>query len=412
MSDKTFFFVSQVFYPDEVATASLFTDLCIELSDNNIDVIVWCSQPTYTAFEKQPKLLEYKGISITYLNGTNYRKDNILGRIINYTSFSFFLFLKLILSRDKTPVFTVTNPPFLGFIVSLASYFTKREFIYLILDVYPDGLIRLGKISENHFISRTWQRINKVILKRALKIIVLGRDMAEWAKLVCPSEASKISYIPHWQNENLFKKKNFNENIFVNKHNLKNKFIVQYSGNMGLWHNMKPFALVAKDLEFKEKDILFVFIGDGIRKKEMFEIWNNKVPRNTLLLPFQSKENIGDSLTACHIALISLREGLEGIAVPSKLYGILAAGVPIIGMVPEKTEISLVINEEKCGFVLNPGDTVALKNTILELKKNQSLRQEMGVNSRKAFEQKYTTKIISKKYIDIILEVSDKENDN
>lgn len=405
MNKKSFFFVSQVFYPDEVSTAGLFTDLCIELSENEVEVTVWCSQPSYTINKKQPRQVQYKGISIKYLRATNFKKDNKFGRIINYISFSFSLFVKLLFSRNKAPVYTVTNPPFLGMIVSIACYLTKRKYVYIVLDVYPEGLIKLGKLSENHLIAKLWRRINKYILKNAIKTLVLGRDMVEWAKVIAPAEILKIIYVPHWQNEGLFKKKNFNENNLVKEYNLQNKFVVQYSGNMGLWHDMKTFAIVAKDFQFLEEDIQFVFIGDGLRKKELFEIWDNKIPSNTLVLPFQPKEKLGDSLTACHVALITLREGLEGVAVPSKLYGILASGVPIIGMVPPNSEISLVINEEKCGFVINPGDTNELKNKILELKNNINLRQTMGMNSRNAFEEKYTTKIITKKYLDIIAQL-------
>lgn len=88
MNKKSFFFVSQVFYPDEVSTAGLFTDLCIELSENEVEVTVWCSQPSYTTNKKQPRQIRYKGISIKYLRATNFKKDNKFGRIINYISFS------------------------------------------------------------------------------------------------------------------------------------------------------------------------------------------------------------------------------------------------------------------------------------------------------------------------------------
>ncbi len=396
---KKFFFVSQVFYPDVVSTAGLFTDLCLEIEEKGTKVEVWCAQPSYTTLKRQPKQVFYKGIKITYIWSTNFRKDILLGRLSNYLTFSVFIFLKLLFSKDKAPIFTVTNPPFLGFLILLIGRIKKRKFVYIVLDVYPDSIIRLGKISDKHIISVIWKKINKSILKNASKILVLGRDMIEWIKTINPGALHKVEYLPHWHDENLIKPMPYEKNPFVKKFNLSDKFVVQYSGNMGLWHDMITFAKITKELE--SEDIFFIFIGDGLRKKELFEEWNNKVPKNSLVLPYQPKKNLGNSLTACHVALISLRDNLEGMAVPSKLYGILASGIPLVAMVPENSEISFVVNEEKCGYVVNPGDRNELKRRLIELKMNTDLRITMGKNARKAFEQKYTTKRIAQKYIQI-----------
>jgi len=397
---KKFFFVSEVFYPDEVSTAGLFTDLAIELAKKNIQVDVWCAQPSYTTIIRQPRKIKLKGVNITYLPSTNYFKDHLLGRLVNYITFSFSLFFKLIFSKEKSPVFTVTNPPILGAIVMVTCYLKKRKFIYIILDVYPDGIIRLGKISAQNLVSKIWKNVNRLILGRAEKILVLGRDMIDWVISINSNVRDRIHYIPHWQNEDLFHYIQYTENPFVIEHNIQDKFVVQYSGNMGLWHDMQIFAKVAKKLE--NDGVTFFFIGGGMRKKEHFNEWNNEVPSNTKVLPFQPKEKLGESLTACHAALITLRKGLEGMAVPSKLYGILAAGIPVLAVVPENSEIALVVNEENCGFVIKPGDEIGLVNAITELKLNIEKRTIMGENARNAFNKKYTTQVSAEKYYEII----------
>ena len=400
---KKFFFVSQVFYPDEVSTAGLFTDLCLELGKSKVNVEVWCAQPSYTTFKRQKGKINYQGINITYVSSTNFNKDLLFGRLFNYLTFSLSLFFKLLFSKDKAPVFTVTNPPFLGILISFICKIKKRKFVYIVLDVYPDSIIRLGKISDKHFISILWKRLNRHVLKTASKILVLGRDMIEWIKQTYPEALARVEYLPHWHDEDLIKPMNYDKNSFVTELNLQNKFVVQYSGNMGLWHDMRTFARAAKELG--DEDITFVFIGGGLRKKELFEEWNNEIPENCRILPYQPKEKLGNSLTACHVALISLREKLEGMAVPSKLYGILASGVPLVAMVPEESEISFVVKEERCGYVIAPGNTDELKMRLTELKQNQNLRAEMGKNARKAFEQKYTTRIIAQKYIRILADI-------
>ena len=252
-------------------------------------------------------------------------------------------------------------------------------------------------------IAKLWQVFNKKLLFSAERIICIGRDMKRILTSSCPVCIERIRYIPNWQNEDLIKHISFSENTFIKEHNLHDKFVIQYSGNMGLWHDMKPFAELAK--YFENKNVSFCFIGDGMRKKEMFEVWVGQIPSNTLFLPFQNSSNLAMTLTACHVGLISLREGLEGIAVPCKLYGILAGGTPILAQVPIASEIALVVKEENCGIVVEPGNFQGLVNAVNYLKENEDIRFEMGRNARLAFEQKYTLKTAAENYYNLIKEI-------
>jgi glycosyltransferase involved in cell wall biosynthesis len=400
VENKTFFLISQVFFPDEVSTAALFTDLCVTLAnEHNYDVRVWCAQPSYTTLKRQPRKLKYKDVNISYIQSTNFSKNSIFGRLVNYFTFSVFLFFKLLFDRDSSPVFTVTNPPFLGIILYLAKKLRNKKYIYIIHDIYPDGLVLLGKLSDSSLITKIWRFFNRKVLRNAEKIIVIGRDMEA---LIVKSDSSlkeKIVYIPNWQNALFIDNSKFVENDFLMENDIAESFVVQYSGNMGIWHDMRSIALAAKALN--NGIIKFCFIGDGKSKKEMYEAWNDDVPSNVKFFPFQPKENLTQSLTACHVALISLREGLEGIAVPCKLYGILASGRAIIAQVPLNSEIAAVVGEENCGVVVAPGKVEDLIDAIKYLEKNPSVCRLMGENARKAFEQKYTTDIISQKYIKI-----------
>jgi glycosyltransferase involved in cell wall biosynthesis len=135
-----------------------------------------------------------------------------------------------------------------------------------------------------------------------------------------------------------------------------------------------------------------------MRKKELLESINDKNATNILFLPFQTNENYSYSVTACHVALVSLREGLEGMAVPSKIIGIMAAGIPVIAMVPDHSEIAYIVKEEKCGYIINPSDSEGLVNAITELKSDENLRKRLGQNGRDAFLRKYTAEIVAEKF--------------
>jgi len=130
-----------------------------------------------------------------------------------------------------------------------------------------------------------------------------------------------------------------------------------------------------------------------------------KDSRNIIFLPFQPVEKLNMILTACNAAIVTLKEGLEAMAVPCKIYGIMASAVPVIAMVPENSEIARLVSEEKCGIVLSPADSVGLIDTIEMLKANPGLRKEMGRNGRKAFENKYSSRIAAEKYKSLLQEL-------
>ncbi|MCP4714283.1 MAG: glycosyltransferase family 4 protein [Deltaproteobacteria bacterium] len=394
---QKFFLISQVFYPDETATAAILTDIAAELAkDPAVSVEVWCAQPSYSTRQRQKSKVIHNNMEIFYMPGTNFPKAVLAGRLLNYLTFSLALFVRLLCAPGRTPVFTVTNPPFLGILVWLNSRLRRMPYVYIVHDVQPDGLLRLGMLKKNSFAARVWTWLNRCVLRGAERIVVIGRDMVGWVEATAPSAVDKTVYIPNCQDEQLIKPLNFNENLFVKGHQLADSFVVQYSGNMGLWNDMKSLALAARRL--CGQGVQFCFIGAGMRQKELFEVWGNVAPENTLFLPFQPKNRIGASLTACHVALISLRRGLEGIAVPSKLYGILAAGVAVIAQVPQDSEVALTVGEAGCGIVVEPGDDEGLVRAILYLKEHERERLQMGRNARQAFEKKFTSSRVAEQY--------------
>lgn len=397
---KKFFLISQVFYPDEVSTAGLFTQLCERMAELDIDVEVWCAQPSYNKNRRQPRNRVYKGIHIRYLPSTYFRKSSFIGRLLNYLTFTISLIFKFLFSRNKSTVFSSTNPPYLGYIIACLCRIKKRKFVYLIQDVFPEGLVRIGKLSKKSIVVKIWDRLNNYTLKQSDKIIVLGRDMKDWLISFYEQTETKMQIIPIWQDEKLIHPVPFSQSMFVKGNRLENKFVIQYSGNMGLWNDMVFFAEAIS--RFKDPEILFTFIGDGIRKKEMVKTWNKIIPDHVQLYTFQPMFGLNDVLAACHVALVSLREGAEGMALPSKIMGILASGRPTIAVVPKESEISFILNEENCGIQVDPGDMNAFIKALELLKSNSSLREEMGINARRAFENKYSVRIVAEKYMDLI----------
>ena len=227
--------------------------------------------------------------------------------------------------------------------------------------------------------------------------------MMEWLRDVCRDALAKTEYIPLWQDDRLISPLEFGLNDFVIENHLKDKFVIQYSGNMGLWNEMDTMGKAVRE---NLKDIVFMFVGGGMRKKELLEAISSDYLKNVIILPFQPNEKFNTILNACHVSLVTLCDKLEGMAVPSKIYGILAAGIPVIALVPQNSEIAFIVREENCGFVINPGDLDEFIKAIGLLKSDENLRKQMGHNSRLAFEEKYSTREIAGRYKLMIEELS------
>lgn len=399
MGKKQFFLISQVFYPDQVSTANLFTKLALKIAERkDVEVTVWCAQPSYDFRNRQPSKVIYKDIHIHYLPSTSFRKKYFLGRLINYLTFMLSVAAKLIFSPNKSAVFTHTTPPTLAILLSFLCKVKRRKFVYVLLDIFPEGLVRVGKLKKSSFIKIVWEKLFRKSLKRSDKIIVIGRDMQDYIIDFYPLAADKTQYIPIWQDEKLIEPLAMHKNPFIRKYELEEKFIIQFSGNMGLWNDMQ---VIGKAINKSEENLFYLIIGDGMRKGELLKSID-AVNDRYMMLPFLPNNEYAQSVATAHIALVTLRDGLEGMAVPSKIIGIMAAGVPVVGIVPGESEIAKIINEEQCGIVVEPGHTGQLIEEINKLKNDETLRMEMGQRGRRAFLEKYTTTIIAQKYIQLI----------
>jgi len=395
----------QLFYPELVSTGQTLTELCEVLIDLGIDIEVVCGPPTILdGRTKVPRYLEYKGIKIKRVWGTRFPKLTFIGKFINQVTYALSVFFHLIFDFSKRPILVVTNPPFLGAICAMLRVFGGKSYIYLVFDVYPDTAIKLGVLREKGIIAKLWDWWNRIILKHASAVIVLGRCMKE--VIVSKGKGTnslsdKIHLIHVWSDDRLIQPVERKENPYIKKWNLEGKFVVIYSGNMGRFHDMETIMEAAKELK-ENKYILFLFIGEGYKKKWMEEYVNKWKLTNCQFHTYADRKDLGISLACAHVGLVSLTAGQEGLSVPSKTFGILAAGVPVIGIMSQTTEIALIIEENNSGIVVEPGDVKGLVNTILKLYTDRDLREKMGQNGRTAIDKKYNLKAAAMKYKHII----------
>jgi glycosyltransferase involved in cell wall biosynthesis len=262
------------------------------------------------------------------------------------------------------------------------------EFQYMILDAYPESLIALG-MKPRSIGARVWFWSNKIAYRRASEMVVLGRDMTTMLVNNYGLDERRIVYIPHWSAIEAPDPMPIEDSEMLRRLGLEDKFVVQYSGNMGMWHDMNIFVRAAKELE-DDPSIHFLFIGSGVRRDAAVALSEELETKNVTWHDFVPLSQLRESLSCCHAALISLRAGLEGVAVPSKLYGILMSGRAIIAQVPLETETAYTIDEGDCGVVVAPDDLEGLVRTIREIAADPEGTARMGRNAFEAYRTKYT----------------------
>lgn len=196
-----------------------------------------------------------------------------------------------------------------------------------------------------------------------------------------------------------------NEKIlaFKKKYNLENKFIIMYSGNLGLYYDLENIIKCLKNFS-NINNVAFVFVGDGSIKDNLVEYKNKNKLNNVVFIPYQDKEDLIYSLNAADVHWCVSAKGIKGVSVPSKLYGIMAVGKPVLGVLEEGSEARLIIEETCCGLICEPGDyEVVEQNIRWFIGKAESIEEKtMGMQGREYLVKKLTKDVSVSKYIEEI----------
>lgn len=285
----------------------------------------------------------------------------------------------------------LANPPFYSIIGSWIRKFRGGRFVYILMDVYPDIMVRAGVLKEGGLAARILGRIARAPLRAADVVVVLGEDMKDIVirEGACPE---KVVMIRNWADPEKVFPVDHGENRFRRKWGLAGKFVVEYSGNLGVSHSFEDLLAVAEELADRD-DIRFLFVGGGVRFREVEKEVVRRGLRNVVMRPYQDSSDLAQSLSVGDLHYVSLRNGFEGLVVPSKAYGIMAAGRPMVYQGSEGGEIARMIVREDIGMVVGEGDREKLRETILTLYKNRPLAERMGMRARQALEERYSASI-------------------
>ena len=341
----------------------------------------------------------YNGVKINRVNNIGKHHGNLFSRVVFSLSFIIKSFFFLVLNRKKYDALIITtNPPFLGILMLALKFFLRIPYVIIAYDIYPQILGKMGILDKNSLLYKFWEWLNTRVYNKSFKIISIGEDMTQVIQNEMKiKDSSKIELIYNWSDKEKVYPVVKSENNFIRDNGLEGKKILLYSGTLGSTHNIEDILTAAKELK-NERNILFVFIGSGAKVDLVKQYIESSDSSNAILLPFQPIEIIAQTLSSATLSFVCLDSVFTGLSVPSKSYGILAAKVPIIGMMDSNAEISRTIERFNCGIVWNKNSNTSLSNLILDVLNDESRISEMSNNALQAFLNNFEITISVEKY--------------
>lgn len=353
--------INQAFWPDVVATSQLMTDWAEHLATHGHEVHVIASRSVYgQQGGALPRRETYQGTIIHRVGLNLFRKGGILTRLIDFGLFHILAFFTAMFLPRPEVVVCLTTPPFIGVVGRAMQMLRGSRYVQYEMDLYPDVPVALGVMKPQSFLTRRFEGLHRYLLRKADRVIVLGRCMQRViaAKGIAPE---KMVLVTPWADPEQIVPLRREVNAFRREHGLQDKLVVMYSGNLGLGHDISTLCAAMERLykdgeqNPRDREMAFVFIGGGKRMGEVAAFVKAHGLPELLMLGYQPREKLSETLSAGDLHLITQAAGTTGLIVPSKYYGILAAGRPSLYIGPLDTEVALSIREQELGTVLEIG---------------------------------------------------------
>lgn len=395
--------LNQYFYPDNVTSATLATELALELAKNsNYSVKVVTGYPKEYKMSNEPIDVQevYSGVKIRRLRYYQPNRASTIGRIVNYFSFFFRLLFSVGEFRNTDWLIVYSSPPLSPIVPAIIKNIYKFKIMYVVHDLYPDIAESLGYITRNGFTYRIFSIINRYVFSKSDKIIVLSSEMKEYF-LRTKGFGDRVEVIPNWYTPTIVNsvgdadKKS--SHASTNKKD-KQPIRIVYGGNLGIPQDVDKLINEIERCK-DDKGIVFVFACHGNKKEYFFSKIKEKGISNVIDAGYIGKGEYDRLVEESDMALLSFDPKSAGMASPSKVYAYLAHSKPVIFIGPSTMEIAIDLTAEKSGFVITPDDYFNMLDAIKIIKSNDKIMKEMGENAFQLYSKKYRLSNIVETYI-------------
>lgn len=396
-------FINRFFFPDHSATSQLLTDLTVHLAQTGFNVTVLTSRQTYdNPLMIHPGKAAVQGVRIIRVWSTRFGRQHLPGRALDYLTFyaSALWRLLYVVGRGDLIV-TKTDPPLISVVGALVSRIRGAVLVNWIQDLFPEVASALA-MEGSDWLERPLRALRNRSLLAARRNVVIGEGMAKKLREEgIPSE--NIRVIHNWADGLAIQPVDREKNDLRREWNLHDKFVVGYSGNFGRAHEFGTILSAAEILRDLTR-IVFLFVGAGAQLTWMRHEVESKQLRNVIFKPYQSRDQLSMSLSVPDIHVISLLPALEGLIVPSKFYGIAAAGRPMLYIGDKEGEIPQMIRDAQCGFTVEVRQSKEAASVIREAAQDEYVCSRLGHQARMLFDQRFDKRYAEKAWESIITE--------
>lgn len=418
-SKKKLLIYAHYYVPDVASTGQILRELAEGILET-FDVTVICVVPSYTGVvSSEYKTQKYykeniNGVQVIRIRVSEFSKSNKVSRIKNILDYFFGAIVATFKVGKQDYVFSISQPPILGGLLGVFGKIIKHaRYIYNIQDFNPEQTMAVG-YSKNKLVLKIMMFLDKFSCKHSDLVITVGRDLIETLeKRFQGKKVPKSVLINNWIDEKeIYPLPCENEKIvaFKKKYDLYGKFVIMYSGNIGLYYDLENLIKVIQHFKPGTKtpsgrEVVFAFVGAGSMLEKLVEYKEKHHMENVVFIPYQDKKELIYSLNAGDVHWVVNAKGIKGVSCPSKFYGCASGARPVLGVLETGSEIRCLIEETGCGLVCDPGDYESVKKNIQWFieKSDEEIVKEMGLKGREYLIQNLTKDVSVEKYKKAIL---------
>ncbi len=390
--------LNQYYWPGIEATAHLLAELCEALAAD-FDVTVVTGRLPHP--EGGPGTVERNGVRIVRVRSTAFDRRRFLPRGVNYASY-FVQSLRCALSaRRPDVVLAMTDPPFIGDVAWIVARRFRVPFAVISQDVFPEIAVELKRLESPALVGVLRLLVN-FYLRRADRVVAIGETMRRRLEEK-GTRPDRIRVIPNWTDTEKISPRP-KDNDWSREHGLAGRFVVMHSGNIGHAQNLDALIRSATFLRDLER-LSIVIIGGGARQGELAELAQRLEADAVRFLPYQPRDVLPASLSSADVHVVGLERGLSGFVVPSRLYGVLAAGRPVIVAADRDSETAEVVESSGAGIVLPPGRPELLAAAIRRAHDGELDLEEMGRRARAYVTSEADRAVAVRRYRDLLIEL-------
>ena len=383
-------FLNRYFFPDHSATSQILSDLAFHLAERGENVRVIASRQLYddAAADLPPRECVH-GVEIHRVGTTRFGRHALLGRADDYLSFYVASALRLLsVARRGDVVVAKTDPPMLSVMISALARMRGYRTVNWLHDLYPEVAAELGMSGVKGPVGRILISLRNASLRRATMNVAIGDDMAKRVRGM-GVRAAQLSVVTNWTDDESIRPSDAAANPLRRAWALEGKFVVAYSGNLGRAHDIQTL-LEAAEILGGLPDIVFLFIGGGRGLMDLASEVEKRQLKNFRFEPYQPREALSHSLGVADVHWLSLKPGLDGLILPSKFYGVAAAGRAILVVGSPDGELAGLVAKHHCGYCIAPGQSAELARIIAALCQDLSCCRQLGANARRMLEESLT----------------------